>query len=37
MKAETGFSFHEKINKYDGRPFLAEELTGEIIARIGRL
>jgi 2-oxoglutarate/2-oxoacid ferredoxin oxidoreductase subunit alpha len=37
MKAETGFSFHEKINKYDGRPFLAEELTGEISARIGRL
>jgi 2-oxoglutarate ferredoxin oxidoreductase subunit alpha len=34
MKAETGFEFKEKINKYDGRPFLLEELTGEINARI---
>jgi hypothetical protein len=34
LKAETGFEFKEKINKYDGRPFLLEELTGEINARI---
>ena len=37
MRTETGFEFKEKINKFDGRPFLSEELTGEIDARIGRL
>jgi 2-oxoglutarate ferredoxin oxidoreductase subunit alpha len=37
MRAETGFAFHEKIHKYDGRPFLLEKLAGEINARIGRL
>ncbi len=34
FKAETGFEFHEAINRYDGRPFLLEELTGEINARV---
>lgn len=26
MRAETGFSFERRINKYDGRPFTLEEL-----------
>lgn len=37
MKSETGFEFKVKINKYDGRPFLLENLIGEINAHIGRL
>ena len=37
MRAETGFEFKAKINKYDGRPFLLENLIGEIDAHIGRL
>ncbi len=32
MKTETGFDFTGKINRYDGRPFLVEELIGEISA-----
>jgi len=35
MRAETGFEFTGKINRYDGRPFLVEELLGEIDAYIG--
>lgn len=30
MRAETGFEFKAKINRYDGRPFLLEELLREI-------
>lgn len=30
MRAETGFEFKEKINKYDGRPFVLESLVAEI-------
>jgi 2-oxoglutarate ferredoxin oxidoreductase subunit alpha len=30
MRAETGYQFDAKINKYDGRPFLVEELMGEL-------
>jgi len=37
MKAETGYAFNTGINRYDGMPFLLEELTGEIDAYIGRL
>jgi 2-oxoglutarate ferredoxin oxidoreductase subunit alpha len=37
MRAETGFEFKYRVNKFDGRPFLLEELTGEIDAYIGRL
>lgn len=37
MRAETGFEFKTKINKYDGRPFLLENLIGEIDGHIGRL
>jgi 2-oxoglutarate ferredoxin oxidoreductase subunit alpha len=35
MKTETGFEFTGKINRYDGRPFLVEELLGEISAYLG--
>ncbi|MBP1746135.1 MAG: 2-oxoglutarate oxidoreductase, alpha subunit [Deltaproteobacteria bacterium] len=35
MRAETGFEFKGKINRYDGRPFLVEEFLGEIDAYIG--
>lgn len=35
MKTETGFEFTGKINRYDGRPFLVEELIGEISAYLG--
>lgn len=30
IKAETGFAFSAQILKYDGRPFLREELTGAL-------
>jgi 2-oxoglutarate ferredoxin oxidoreductase subunit alpha len=30
MRAETGLEFSAQIHKYDGRPFLLEELTGEL-------
>jgi 2-oxoglutarate/2-oxoacid ferredoxin oxidoreductase subunit alpha len=32
LRAETGFSCSATINKYDGRPFLVEELLGELDA-----
>jgi 2-oxoglutarate ferredoxin oxidoreductase subunit alpha len=35
MKTETGHSFTDHINRYDGRPFMIEELTGEIDGLIG--
>lgn len=35
MRAETGYEFKHRINKYDGRPFLIEDLIGEINAVIG--
>jgi len=34
LKAESGYSCTAFINRYDGRPFLLEELIGEIRARI---
>ncbi|UCD36089.1 MAG: 2-oxoacid:acceptor oxidoreductase subunit alpha, partial [Nitrospiraceae bacterium] len=37
VRAETGFEFTLKINRYDGRPFTLDGLTGEIDALIGRL
>ncbi len=37
MRAETGFEFGAGINRYDGRPYLREELIGEINGHIGRL
>ncbi|GAB4483515.1 MAG: 2-oxoacid:acceptor oxidoreductase subunit alpha [Thermodesulfovibrionales bacterium] len=33
FRTETGFEFSGSILKYDGRPFLVEELAGEIHAR----
>ena len=30
LKTETGYNFTNHINRYDGRPFLIEELAGEI-------
>ena len=35
MKTETGYNFTDHINRYDGRPFMIEELTGEIDGLIG--
>ena len=35
MKTETGYSFTDHINRYDGRPFMIEELTGEIDGLVG--
>ena len=35
MKTETGYHFTDHINRYDGRPFMIEELTGEIDGLIG--
>jgi len=37
LKAETGFSFHHLINKFDGRPFTLESLIGEINVVLKRL
>jgi len=34
LKIETGFEFDAKINRYDGRPFLLEEMIGEINALV---
>jgi 2-oxoglutarate ferredoxin oxidoreductase subunit alpha len=35
MKTETGYDFTDHINRYDGRPFMIEELVGEIDGLIG--
>ncbi|MGC2062244.1 MAG: 2-oxoacid:acceptor oxidoreductase subunit alpha [Thermodesulfovibrionales bacterium] len=37
LRAETGYEFSDKINRYDGRPFTRESLTGEIRVKLGRL
>ncbi len=37
MRAETGYEFKARINKYDGRPFTLEGLIGEIDAQVRRL
>lgn len=37
MRAETGYEFKHKINKYDGRPFTIDELTKEIVACIDKI
>jgi 2-oxoglutarate/2-oxoacid ferredoxin oxidoreductase subunit alpha len=37
VKSETGYVFNAIINRFDGRPFLAEELIGELDGYIGRL
>ena len=35
LRAETGYKFDATINRYDGRPFLLEEMIGELNAHIG--
>jgi 2-oxoglutarate ferredoxin oxidoreductase subunit alpha len=35
LKAETGFECNIRINRFDGRPFSVEKMTGEINAHIG--
>jgi len=37
MRAETGFEFQAKVNRFDGRPFALETLIAELNAEIGRL
>ncbi|MGO9380228.1 MAG: 2-oxoacid:acceptor oxidoreductase subunit alpha [Dissulfurispiraceae bacterium] len=37
MRAETGYTFTKSINRFDGRPFMLEELTGEINGFLGRV
>jgi 2-oxoglutarate ferredoxin oxidoreductase subunit alpha len=37
VRLETGYVFDAIVNRYDGRPFLTEELIGELNAHIGRL
>jgi len=34
IKAETGYEFDQRINKFDGRPFLLEELIDQIKQKI---
>ena len=37
VRAETGYAFTSSINRFDGRPFMLEELTGEINDFLGRV
>jgi 2-oxoglutarate ferredoxin oxidoreductase subunit alpha len=37
MRAETGFKFSARINRYDGRPFTVESFLEELDAYVGRL
>lgn len=37
IRAETGHVFTTNIHKFDGRPFLLEELVGEIHAALGKV
>ncbi len=37
MRAETGYEFKAKINKYDGRPFTLDNLLGELNVHIAGL
>jgi len=37
MRSETGFSFRDKINKYDGRPFTLDSLLGELDEHLRRV
>ena len=34
MRTETGYEFNMRINRYDGRPFTLDSLTGEIDAKL---
>jgi len=37
MRAETGYEFKNRINRYDGRPFTIDSLSGEINVHIAGL
>jgi 2-oxoglutarate ferredoxin oxidoreductase subunit alpha len=37
LRAETGFEFDAQIHRYDGRPFSAAQLIGEINGHLGRV
>lgn len=37
VKSETGYSFDRLLNRFDGRPFMLEELIGEINGFFGRV
>ena len=37
IRGETGYEFTTHIHKFDGRPFLLEELVGEIRAALGKI
>jgi 2-oxoglutarate ferredoxin oxidoreductase subunit alpha len=37
MRAEAGYIFTYSINRFDGRPFMLEELIGEINGFLGRV
>jgi 2-oxoglutarate ferredoxin oxidoreductase subunit alpha len=37
IKSETGYDFNRLLNRFDGRPFILEELIGEINGFLGRL
>jgi hypothetical protein len=37
MRAETGFAFGAHVRKFDGRPFLLEELVRELQEKIKKL
>jgi 2-oxoglutarate ferredoxin oxidoreductase subunit alpha len=37
MRAETGYEFKHRINRYDGRPFLLEDLLGRLNVYLRRL
>jgi 2-oxoglutarate ferredoxin oxidoreductase subunit alpha len=37
VKSETGYTFNRLLNRFDGRPYILEELVGEINGFLGRL
>jgi 2-oxoglutarate ferredoxin oxidoreductase subunit alpha len=37
LQAETGFSFHHQIHRYNGRPFTVDGLAGEIHEYLDRI
>ncbi len=37
LKTETGYDFSRLVNRFDGRPFMLEELIGEINGILGRV
>ncbi len=35
LKVGEGFEFHERINRFDGRPFTVDDLVAKVVRRIG--